>query len=170
MTFKDSSWLMSIVVPHPPHFAGQPSDVFTLWGYGLFVDNKGDYITKTMAQATGREILAELMHHLRFDDIREEVQKTTTTIPVMMPYITSEFERREKADQPPVIPEGATNFALLGQYVEIPEDVVFTVEYSVRGAMHAVYGMLGLDNEIPQIYHGIADPAAALASFRTLMG
>lgn len=170
MTFKDSSWLMSIVVPRPPHFAGQPSDVFTLWGYGLFVDNKGDYIDKTMAQATGREILAELMHHLRFDDIRDEVQKTTTTIPVMMPYITSEFERREKADRPPVIPEGATNFALLGQYVEIPEDVVFTVEYSVRGAMHAVYGLLGLDNEIPPIYHGIADPAAALASLRTLMG
>lgn len=170
MTFKDSSWLMSIVVPRPPHFAGQPSDVFTLWGYGLFIDNKGDYIDKTMAQATGREILAELMHHLRFDDIRDEVQKTTTTIPVMMPYITSEFERREKADRPPVIPEGATNFALLGQYVEIPEDVVFTVEYSVRGAMHAVYGLLGLDNEIPPIYHGIADPAAALASLRTLMG
>lgn len=170
MTFKDSNWLMSIVVPRPPHFAGQPSDVFTLWGYGLFIDNKGDYIDKTMAQATGREILVELMQHLRFDDIREEVQKTTTTIPVMMPYITSEFARREKADRPPVIPEGATNFALLGQYVEIPEDVVFTVEYSVRGAMHAVYGLLGLDNEIPPIYHGIADPAAALASLRTLMG
>jgi oleate hydratase len=26
MTFKDSSWLMSIVVPRPPHFAGQPDD------------------------------------------------------------------------------------------------------------------------------------------------
>jgi oleate hydratase len=32
MTFKDSSWLMSIVVPRPPHFAGQPEGVFTLWG------------------------------------------------------------------------------------------------------------------------------------------
>lgn len=170
MTFKDSSWLMSIVVPHPPHFAGQPNDVYTLWGYGLFVDKKGDHIDKTMAQASGREILAELMGHLRFDDIRDEVYKTTTTIPVMMPYITSEFERREHADRPPVIPPGAANFALLGQYVEIPEDVVFTVEYSVRGAMHAVYGLLGLDNEIPPIYHGIADPAAALASLRTLLG
>lgn len=170
MTFKDSSWLMSIVVPHPPHFAGQPEDVYTIWGYGLFVDNKGDFIEKTMAQATGQEILTELMHQLRFEDILEEVSQSTTVIPVMMPYITSEFERRERSDRPTVIPSGSTNFALLGQYVEIPEDVVFTVEYSVRGAMHAVYGLLGLDNEIPAIYHGIADPQAALASLRTLLG
>jgi oleate hydratase len=169
MTFKDSSWLMSIVVPHPPHFAGQPDDVYTIWGYGLFVDKKGDYIDKTMAQATGREILAELMHHLKFEDILDEVRQTTTVIPVMMPYITSEFERREHGDRPPVIPEGATNFALLGQYVEIPEDVVFTVEYSVRGAMHAVYGLLGMNNEIPPIYHGVMDPSAALVSLKTLL-
>lgn len=170
MTFKDSSWLMSIVVPHPPHFAGQPEGVYTIWGYGLLIDNKGDYVDKTMAQATGREILTELMHHLKFEDILEEVRQSTTVIPVMMPYITSEFERREHGDRPPVIPQGAANFALLGQYVEIPEDVVFTVEYSVRGAMHAVYGLLGMSNEIPGIYHGIADPGAALASLRTLIG
>ncbi|RTL46323.1 MAG: oleate hydratase [Burkholderiales bacterium] len=169
MTFKDSNWLMSIVVPHPPHFAGQPEDVYTIWGYGLFVDNKGDYIDKTMAQASGREILTELIHHLKFEDILEEVLSTTTVIPVMMPYITSEFERREAGDRPPVIPAGSTNFALLGQYVEIPEDVVFTVEYSVRGAMHAVYGLLGMDNEIPPIYHGITDPEAAIASLKTLL-
>ena len=30
MTFKDSSWLVSSVVPHPPHFAGQADGVFTL--------------------------------------------------------------------------------------------------------------------------------------------
>ena len=170
ITFKDSRWLMSIVVPRPPHFAGQPDDVFTLWGYGLFIDNKGDHIDKTMAQATGQEILTELMHHLRFEDILDEVRRTTTVIPVMMPYITSEFERRAPSDRPPVIPPGAKNFALMGQYVEIPEDVVFTVEYSVRGAMHAVYGLLNIDKEIPGIYHGIADPKAALAGLKTLMG
>lgn len=170
MTFKDSSWLMSIVVPRPPHFAGQPDDVFTIWGYGLFVDRKGDYIDKPMAQATGQEILTELMHHLRFEDILDEVRRTTTVIPVMMPYITSEFARRDPADRPLVIPHGAKNFALMGQYVEIPQDVVFTVEYSVRAAMHAVYGLLGLDKEIPGIYHGIADPQAALAGLKTLLG
>lgn len=170
MTFKDSSWLMSIVVPHPPHFAGQPDDVFTLWGYGLFIDNKGDFIDKSMAEATGQEILTELMHQLGFEDILDEVRRSTTVIPVMMPYITSEFSRRDVADRPPVIPHGAKNYALLGQYVEIPEDVVFTVEYSVRAAMHGVYGLLGLKRDIPPIYHAIADPKVALDALKTLMG
>ncbi len=170
MTFKDSSWLMSIVVPHPPHFTGQPNDVFTLWGYGLFVDTKGDYVDKTMAQSSGQEILTEMMYHLGFEDIIDEVRRSTTVIPVMMPYITSEFQRRAADDRPPVIPEGAKNFALLGQYVEIPDDVVFTVEYSVRGAMHGVYGLLGLTNEIPSIYKGFTDSKTAIASFKTLVG
>jgi oleate hydratase len=170
MTFKDSSWLMSIVVPHPPHFDGQPAGVYTLWGYGLLLETQGNCIDKTMAQASGQEILTELIHHLGFEDILDEVRRTTTVVPVMMPYITSEFECRDVADRPPVIPAGAKNFALLGQYVEIPEDVVFTVEYSVRGAMHGVYGLMGLKLEVPAIYHGIADPKAALTSLRTLMG
>jgi len=170
MTFKDSAWLMSIVVPHQPHFSGQPDGVFTLWGYGLFLDRAGDYVAKTMAQASGGEILTELMHQLGFDDILDEVRATTTVIPVMMPYITSQFERRDIADRPLVLPQGAKNFALIGQYVEIPEDVVFTVEYSVRGAMHAVYGLFGVEREIPPIYHAIADPKVALGSLKALMG
>jgi oleate hydratase len=161
---------MSIVVPHPPHFDGQPDNVYTLWGYGVLVDNQGDVVDTTMADATGQEILSELLHHLRFEDILDEVRESTTVIPVMMPYITSEFERRDPADRPAVIPLGAINFALLGQYVEIPQDVVFTVEYSVRGAMHAVYGLLGLENEIPPIFHGITDPATALSGLKTLIG
>lgn len=170
MTFTDSSWLMSAVVPHPPHFAGQPDDVFTLWGYGLLIDNVGDYVDTTMAKATGQQILTELLHHMGCEDLLDEMRRTTTVIPVMMPYITSEFERRDIADRPPVIPKHARNFALLGQYAEIPEDVVFTVEYSVRGAMHGVYGLLDLSNEIPAIYHGIADPKVALDALRTLLG
>jgi oleate hydratase len=178
MTFKDSSWLLSIVVPRPPHFAGQPEGVFTLWGYGLFVDNKGDYIDQTLAEAidqtlaeaTGQQILTELIHQLGFEDILDEVRRTTTVIPVMMPYITSQFARRDIADRPPVIPAGAQNFALLGQFVEIPEDVVFTVEYSVRAAMYGVYGLLGLQREIPAIYHGMADPKVAYAALKTLLG
>jgi oleate hydratase len=81
----------------------------------------------------------------------------------MMPYITSQFAPRTVHDRPPVLPRGTVNFALLGQFTEVPEDVVFTVEYSVRGAMHAVYGLLGLDDrDIPGIYHAVADPNTAL--------
>ncbi|MDE2092777.1 MAG: oleate hydratase [Burkholderiales bacterium] len=170
MTFKDSAWLMSIVVPHPPHFAGQPDGVYTLWGYGLFVDQPGDHVGKPMAQCSGQEILTELIHQLGFADLLDEVRRTSTVIPVLMPYITSEFSRRDVADRPLVIPPGAQNYALLGQYVEVPEDVVFTVEYSVRTAMHGVYGLLGLTREIPPIYHGIADPKVAFEALKTLLG
>jgi oleate hydratase len=170
MTFKESNWLMSIVVPHAPHFANQPDGVWTVWGYGLFVDKPGNFIAKPMAACTGREVLEELVRHLGFTDILDQLLATSTAIPVMMPYITSEFECRHVSDRPPVIPAGAKNFALLGQYVEIPEDVVFTVEYSVRGAMLGVYGLMGLATEVPPIYHGVADPKVALESLRTLVG
>jgi oleate hydratase len=167
MTFKDSPWLMSIVVPRPPHFEGQPDDVLTLWGYGLFLDTPGDFTAKTMAAATGQEILTELLGQLGFEDIADEVRATTTVTTVMMPYITSQFARREVRDRPRVIPHGARNFAFLGQFVEVPEDVVFTVEYSVRGAMHAVYQLLGLDRPIPPVLHALADPTTVRKALRT---
>ncbi|MGW7529301.1 oleate hydratase [Streptomyces sp. NPDC054783] len=170
MTFKDSNWLMSIVVPHAPHFDGQPEDVYTLWGYGLFVDNEGDFVGKTMAEATGKEILTELLNHLGLWDIEEQVAATTTVIPVMLPYITSQFAPRTTQDRPLVIPRGSANFAFLGQFTEIPEDVVFTVEYSVRGAMHAVHGLLGLDDhEIPGIHHALADPRTAFGVLKAAL-
>lgn len=44
ITFKDSKWLLSIVVPHQPHFLGQPKDVQVFWGYSLFTDRVGDFV------------------------------------------------------------------------------------------------------------------------------
>ncbi|MFJ1706656.1 oleate hydratase [Kitasatospora sp. NPDC088346] len=166
MTFKDSPWLLSVVVPHQPHFSGQPEDVFTLWGYGLFIDVPGDHTDTTMAGSTGREILDELLGQLGFDDIAAEVRATSTVTTVLMPYITSQFAPRAPGDRPRVIPHGARNFAFLGQFVEIPQDVVFTVEYSVRGAMHAVHELLGLDIPVPPVHHALSDPRTALRALK----
>ena len=168
MTFKDSNWLMSIVVPHQPHFAGQPEGVFTLWGYGLFTDTTGDHVATSMSKSTGQEVLTELLGQLGFEDIAEEVRASTIVTTAMMPYITSQFARRSTRDRPLVIPHGAANFAFLGQYVEMPEDVVFTVEYSVRGAMHAVYGLLGIDKPIPPIHHALSDPRTAFFALKSV--
>ena len=88
----------------------------------------------------------------------------------MLPYITSEFQWREVSDRPHVIPHSTTNVAFPGQYVEIPEDVVFTVEYSFHSAMLGVYGLMNFKDEIPPIYHAISDPKVALNSLKTLMG
>ena len=77
LTFKDSSWLISIVMPHQPHFAGQLEDFNTLWGYGSFIDEPDDHITPTMSQATGQEILTEFVHHLGFEDALEQIRVIT---------------------------------------------------------------------------------------------
>ena len=168
MTWKDSHWLLSIVVPAQPHFANQIAGTYTLWGYGLFGTIDGDYVAKHMDQCTGSEVLDELLGHLGFSDIAEHVRRTTKVTTVQMPYIDAEFECRTRQDRPLVVPDGAENFAFLGQFVEIPEDIVFTVEYSVRSAMMAVYHYFGNDkHEIPAIYHGLSDPKVAWSALRT---
>lgn len=170
MTFVDSNWLMSLVVPYQPHFLNMPPDTYTTWGYGLFIDSPGNHVTKAMAQCSGREILDELLHHLQFDDIRAEVLASTDVTPVMLPYASAMFAPRKPSDRPHVIPEGAANFAFLGQHVELPDDTVYTVEYSVHCAMHAVYHLFGVDLPIPSLYRGLHDPKVGLealaAAFR----
>ena len=86
----------------------------------------------------------------------------------MMPFITSQFMPRVKGDRPPVIPEGSTNLAFIGQYCEIPDDVVFTVEYSVRSAQTGVYALLKLDKEVSPIYKGQYDIGVLFDSAKNL--
>lgn len=152
MTFKDSSWLMSIVVAAQPHFKNQPEDVTILWGYGLYADKTGDYVKKPMGDCTGKEIFTELIHHLHFeDDLDEIIDTVINVIPCMMPYIDAQFQPRAMKDRPQVVPEGSTNLAFISQFVEIPEDMVFTEEYSVRAARIAVYKLLGLNKKVSPV-------------------
>ena len=65
--------------------------------------------------------------------------------PCTMPYIMAFFLPRRDGDRPKVVPEGAVNFGFLGQLAEShPRDVIFTIEYSVRTAMEAVYTLLDI--------------------------
>jgi oleate hydratase len=86
----------------------------------------------------------------------------------MMPFITSQFLPRSKGDRPPVIPEGSKNLAFIGQFCELPDDVVFTVEYSIRSAQSAVYSLTGLDRTPPAVYKGQYDVRVLLNAFLTL--
>jgi oleate hydratase len=148
VTFKDSHWLMSIVLAHQPHFINQPPGVQIFWGYALFPDRIGDFVPKSMADCNGAEILQELCGHLRFD---LETMATANCIPCRMPYITSMFMPRENSDRPPPVPHDTKNIAFVSQFVELEGDVVFTVEYSVRAAQTAVYSLLGIDRKIPPV-------------------
>jgi oleate hydratase len=61
------------------------------------------------------------------------------------------FMPRVRADRPLPVPAGSKNLAFVSQFVELHDDVVFTVEYSVRAAQTAVYALLGIDRQIPPV-------------------
>lgn len=168
VTFADSSWLMSIVLPHQPHFIGQPKDVNVFWGYGLYVDRPGDFVGKPMAACSGRELMSELLGHMRVEAEAPAILDQTIAIPCMMPFITSQFLRRAKGDRPAVIPKGWRNLGFVGQFVELPDDVVFTVEYSVRSAQAAVSSLLDLKTAPPPVYKGQFNPKVLLEAFSAL--
>ena len=168
ITFPESGWLASIVIPHQPHFIGQPKDVDVIWGYGLSVDRDGDFVRKPMSACSGREIMTEILGHLRIETERASILDTCICIPCMMPFITSQFLPREKGDRPAIIPAGSQNLAFMGQFCELPDDVVFTIEYSVRSAQLAVYGLLDLKLKPPSVYKGKYDLRVLLKAFCAL--
>lgn len=171
VTIKDSSWFMSWVVPKHPHFIGQSDNVKVFWAYALNMDVPGDYIKKTFSECTGREMFEELLYHMGLEDrIPEIIAHTVNVIPSMMPYITSQFMPRVAGDRPKVIPAGSKNFGFLGQFAEIPEDCVFTVEYSVRSAMMAVYGLLGLEKQVDPVYPSQYDIRVLTNAAKTCLG
>ena len=161
VTFKDSRWLMSVVLYHQPHFPDQPPGVQVFWGYALHPDRVGDFVAKPMQDCNGAEILTELCGHLVLD---AGVFEQATCVPCRLPYITSMFMPRAKSDRPLPVPETSKNLAFVSQFVEIPDDVVFTVEYSVRAAQMAVYQLLKVQRPIPPITRHDRDLKVLLAS------
>lgn len=168
MTFKDSNWLMSIVIAAQPHFINQPMDETIFWGYGLYTDHVGDYVKKPMKDCTGEEMLTELLHHLHMEDHIDEIMAdVVNVIPCMMPYVDAQFQPRKMTDRPNVVPEGSTNFAMISQFVEIPDDMVFTEEYSVRAARIAVYTLMDVDKTICPVTPYVKDPKVLLKAVQT---
>lgn len=160
VTVRDSSWLLSWTVNRQPHFKAQPKDQVIVWFYGLFVDRPGDFVRKPMQDCTGEEITQEWLYHLGVpvDQIPELAATGARTVPVMMPYITAFFMPRHAGDRPDVVPEGAVNFAFIGQFAESRErDCIFTTEYSVRTPMEAVYTLLDIERPVPEVFNSTYD-------------
>ncbi|MBO1413147.1 oleate hydratase [Streptomyces sp. FH025] len=169
LTLTDSPWLLTVVVNRQPVYQHQPDGVSVWWGYGLFPDAVGTYVRKPMRECTGAEILQEVLQHLAVDAATaERVAGTSTVIPCLMPYITSQFLVRSHGDRPQVVPKGSTNLAFIGQYAEVPDDVVFTVEYSVRTAWTAVARLLGLDEQPPAVHKGHHDAHVLAQALHTM--
>ena len=77
---------------------------------------------------------------------------------------------RKIKDRPEIIPNSTTNLAFIGQFVELPGDVVFTVETSVRTAMTAVYKMYHLDKPIVPLFQGQYDIRMLTIALKTMLG
>jgi oleate hydratase len=170
VTLTDSSWGMSIVLERQPYFIDQQGDVQIFWGDGLFPDETGDFVPKKMSDCNGKEILEEVFSHLKIKDQMTATLESADTqcLPVMMPFIDSEFMPRSLGDRPKVVPDGSTNFAFLGQFTEIPDDCVFTVEYSVRSAQMAVFSLFNTGKEPLPVYQGMHDPLVVIRAVEAI--
>ena len=157
VTCVDSSWLISWTINRQGQYPEQNKNDVAVWLYGLFTDVEGDYIKKKMRDCTGKEITKEWLFHIGVpvNEI-DALAETCTAVPVMMPYITSQFMPRKAGDRPYVVPKGGVNFAFLGQFAETLDDpgrdTVFTTEYSGRTAMEAVYVLCGVEKAVPEVY------------------
>ncbi len=159
VTVKDSSWLLSWTINRQPQFRDQPKDQLLVWVYGLFSDQPGDFVKKPMRDCTGKEICMEWLYHLGVpeNEIEDMAEHSANTVPCMMPYITAFFMPRAHGDRPDVVPQGAVNFAFLGQFAETARDTIFTTEYSIRTGMEAVYTLLNVDRGVPEVWGSTYD-------------
>ena len=159
VTARDSGWLLSWTFNRQPQFRDQPKGQLVGWIYGLFSNTPGDYIKKPMRDCTGKEICMEWLYHLGVPEnqIEDLAEHSANTVPVMMPYITAFFMPRTAGDRPAVVPEGAVNFAFIGQFAETKRDTIFTTEYSMRTGMEAVYTLLDIDRGVPEVWGSTYD-------------
>ncbi|REF29222.1 oleate hydratase [Calidifontibacter indicus] len=164
VTARDSSWLLSWTVNRQPQFRAQDPGQVVVWVYALFSDVPGDYVKKSIQECTGEEIVQEWLYHMGVpvEEIPELAADGATCVPVMMPYVTSFFMPRKAGDRPDVVPEGAQNFAFIGQFAETSRDCIFTTEYSVRTGMEAAYSLLGIERAVPEVWGSTYDVRALL--------
>ncbi|MBT8411644.1 MAG: oleate hydratase [Octadecabacter sp.] len=155
-----SPWRLALLQIEQPHFRDQPAGTEVIWGYALRHDQRGRFCGVPMTEATGPQILDEIAGFLGLDaETRARVFGEPTVIGCRMPVITSQFLTRARGDRPEVRPEGALNYACMGQFVELPDDTVFTVEYSVRSAWEAVASLNPGGPPPPPVLRPEHDPA-----------
>ena len=156
VTVKDSTenWFLSWTINRQPQFKAQDKDTVLIWVYSLNTNKPGNYVKKAMRECTGEEVCREWLYHIgipvnEIDDLSKNACNTTTCY---MPYINAFFQFIKKEDRPLVVPEGAVNFAFVGQFAETPRDTIFTTEYSIRTGMEAVYTLLNVDRAVPEVW------------------
>ena len=159
ISFRESGWKLSIMVPFQPYFQKQSLGETVFWGMGLMPEETGTYIQKPMQDCTGREIVMEILGHLGLMEIQDELMETVIqAVPCLLPYGGAPYQPRSREDRPPVVPERAANLALIGSFAEVKEELALSAEYEVRSARTAVYTLLKIDKEIAPVTPYKKDP------------
>ena len=145
---------LSWTINRQPQFKSQNKDTVLVWLYALNTNTEGNYVKKPMRECTGVEVCAEWLYHIGIDEdkIYDLAVKSCNTTTCFMPYINAFFQPRKYDVRPKVVPDGAVNFAFLGQFAETPRDTIFTTEYSIRTGMESVYTLLDIDRGVPEVW------------------
>ena len=161
VTVKDSTdnWYLSWTINRQPQFRSQDKNMVLVWLYSLNTNREGNYVKKAMRDCTGEEVCQEWLYHIGVpeDRIAALAHDACNTTTCFMPYINAFFQPRKESDRPKVVPDGAVNFAFIGQFAETPRDTIFTTEYSMRTGMEAVYTLLDIDRGVPEVWGSTYD-------------
>ena len=156
VTVKDSTdnWYLSWTINRQPQFKSQDKNMVLVWLYSLNTNREGNYVKKAMRDCTGEEVCREWLYHIGVpeDRIAALAHDACNTTTCFMPYINAFFQPRKESDRPKVVPDGAVNFAFIGQFAETPRDTIFTTEYSMRTGMESVYTLLNVDRGVPEVW------------------
>ncbi|MCI6789414.1 MAG: oleate hydratase [Mollicutes bacterium] len=161
VTIRDSedNWFLSWTINRQPQFKSQNKNDVLVWVYALNTNKEGNFVKKPMKECTGIEVCEEWLYHIGCDvnKIHELATNNCNTTTCYMPYIDAFFQPRKNEDRPKVVPDGAVNFAFVGQFAETPRDTIFTTEYSIRTGMEAVYTLLNVDRAVPEVWGSVYD-------------
>ncbi|PYH44051.1 uncharacterized protein BP01DRAFT_88123 [Aspergillus saccharolyticus JOP 1030-1] len=151
-----SPWTFKLIFsadePSPASTSRNPPTPYPcILGYGFTPDTTGHHIQKPMHACSGDEILAELLGCL--DLPADPIIRTARVIPYTLPLGLSPLLQRGPGDRPAITPSDLANVALVGQYVEVPEETALMTAYSVRSAQLAVQRLVGAPTETVSEVH-----------------
>ena len=121
-----------------------------------------------MTECAGAEILEEVVRQLKFDRL-DAIMASSIRIPCHSPFVNNIWLPRRQGDRPNVVPEGATNLGLIGQYVEVAQDIAFTIEYSARTAWEAIHTLTRRGPAPPPVFQAEYDPKAFVNALTVLL-
>lgn len=159
-SFKGSPWGLTVSIPPQPYFTSQPDDVFVICGYGVNIGAEGKYTDTTLREASGSQILFELVKHLGLEDSWEEIREgIINVIPCFMPYAAASTLPCSDSEKPLIVSGKDSNFALIGQFAKLGAGISHSSEYAVRTAREAAYRLTGTNKS------SAPPPKAGVASY-----